>query len=275
MIGQVMMSKIKLQISIEGIQQGRRDMWTELGGSLKEKARENIKMRMSFKGKYRRQHPNIDRRRVTSNGSSGHYGRHGGSISGLGGYSPRKRKTEAAAKTPPINRSPEKKSAKWDVAPVEKDGSFASSVPSNVQTSNQTTSSNVLEVVSSTPVTSIAVNSLTGVSYSASWTKQNVSVDSVQLTQATWPMRRLYVENVPASASEKAVMEFLNTILLSSGANYVHGSLTCISCNEEKGQALVEFLTPEDASAALSCVAVPSLAAFSESGIQKTLLMWQ
>ncbi|TXG72387.1 hypothetical protein EZV62_000966 [Acer yangbiense] len=210
----------------------------------------------SFKGKSGRQYPDIDRSRVTSNGSSGNYRRHGGSISGLGGYSPRKRKTEAAAKTPsPLNRSPEKKSAKWDVAPVEKNGSFASSVPSNIQTSNQTASSNVHEVVSSTPVTSIAVNPLAGVSYSASLTKQNVSIDSVQLTQATRPMRRLYVENVPASASEKAVMEFLNSILLSSGANYVNRSLPCISCNiqEEKGQALVEFLTPEDASAALSC----------------------
>ncbi|KAI9193823.1 hypothetical protein LWI28_000470 [Acer negundo] len=210
----------------------------------------------SFKGKSGRQYPDIDRSRVTSNGSSGNYKRHGGSISGLGGYSPRKRKTEAAAKTPsPLNRSPEKKSAKWDVAPVEKDGSFACSVPSNIQTSNQTASSNVNEVVSSTPVTSIAVNPLAGVSYSASLTKQNVSIDSVQLTQATRHMRRLYVENVPASASEKAVMEFLNNILLSSGANYVDGSLPCISCNiqEEKGQALVEFLTPEDASAALSC----------------------
>ena len=126
----------------------------------------------SFKGKPGRQYPDIDRSRVTSNGSSGNYRRHGGSISGLGGYSPRKRKTEAAAKTPsPLNRSPEKKSAKWDVAPVKKDGSFASSVPSNIQTSNQTASSNVHEVVSSTPVTSIAVNSLTGVSYSASLTK--------------------------------------------------------------------------------------------------------
>ncbi|KAK3190385.1 hypothetical protein Dsin_029946 [Dipteronia sinensis] len=209
----------------------------------------------SFKSKSGRQYPEIDRSRVTSNGSSGNYRRHGGSISGLGGYSPRKRKTEAAAKTPsPLNRSPEKKSAKWDVAPVEKDGSFASSVPSNIQTSNQTASSNVHEVVSSTPVTSIAVNPLAGVSYSASLTKQNVSIDSVQLTQATRPMRRLYVENVPASASEKAVMEFLNNILRSSGANYVNGSVPCISCNiqEEKGQALVEFLTPEDASAALS-----------------------
>ncbi|KAK4857805.1 hypothetical protein QYF36_006544 [Acer negundo] len=54
-----------------------------------------------------------------------------------------------------------------------------------------TASSNVHEVVSSTPVTSISVNSLTGVPYSASLTKQNVSVDSVQLTQATRPMRRL------------------------------------------------------------------------------------
>ncbi|KAL5848797.1 hypothetical protein ACOSQ3_006860 [Xanthoceras sorbifolium] len=210
----------------------------------------------SFKGKSGRQHSDIDRSRVTSNGSSGQYRRHSGSMSGLGGYSPRKRKSEAAVKTPPpINRSPEKKSAKWDVAPVEKDGNFASSVPSNTQTSNQTASVNVLEVVSSTPIASTAVNPLAGVSYGASSTKQNVSIGSVQLTQANRPMRRLYVENVPASASEKAVMEFLNNILLSSAANYVHGSLPCISCTiqKEKGQALVEFLTPEDASAALSC----------------------
>ncbi|KAI9197975.1 hypothetical protein LWI28_007820 [Acer negundo] len=109
------------------------------------------------------------------------------------------------------------------------------------EASNQTASSNVHEVVSSTPVTSISVNSLTGVPYSASLTKQNVSVDSVQLTQATRPMRRLYVENVPASASEKAVMEFLNNIFLSSdpgrerpstcGISYTRGCFSALSCD--------------------------------------------
>ncbi|KAF2314022.1 hypothetical protein GH714_021566 [Hevea brasiliensis] len=91
-----------------------------------------------------------------------------------------------------------------------------------------------------------------GGSFNILSTNKNDSVDSVQLTQATRPMRRLYVENVPASASEKAVMECLNDFLISSCVNHIRGSQPCISCiiNKEKGQALVEFLTPEDASAA-------------------------
>lgn len=198
-----------------------------------------------------RQHSDIDSSRVTSNGLSGHYRRHDGSTSGLGGYSPRKRRTEAAAKTPsPINRSPEKKSAKWDVAPVE-----TYSVPSNVHTSNQAASSNAREMVSSDPVTSTTQKPLAGISVSASLAKLNVSMDSVQLTQSNRPMRRLCVENLPLSASEKALMEFLNNFLLSSGVQHVHGSLPCIGCviQREKGQAFVEFLTAEDASAALCC----------------------
>ncbi|KDO54081.1 hypothetical protein CISIN_1g002093mg [Citrus sinensis] len=198
-----------------------------------------------------RQHSDIDSSRVTGNGLSGHYRRHDGSTSGLGGYSPRKRRTEAAAKTPsPINRSPEKKSAKWDVAPVE-----TYSVPSNVHTSNQAASSNAHEMVSSDPVTSTTQKPLAGISVSASLAKLNVSMDSVQLTQSNRPMRRLCVENLPLSASEKALMEFLNNFLLSSGVQHVHGSLPCIGCviQREKGQAFVEFLTAEDASAALCC----------------------
>lgn len=205
----------------------------------------------STKSSSGRQHSDIDSSRVTSNGLSGNYRRHDGSTSGLGGYSPRKRRTEAAAKTPsPINRSPEKKSAKWDVAPVE-----TYSVPSNVHTSNQAASSNAHEVVSSDPVTLTMQKSLAGISVSASLAKLNVSMDSVQLTQSNRPMRRLCVENVPVSASEKALMEFLNNFLLSSGVQHVHGSLPCIGCviQREKGQAFVEFLTAEDASAALSC----------------------
>ncbi|XP_039048803.1 splicing factor U2af large subunit B-like [Hibiscus syriacus] len=82
----------------------------------------------------------------------------------------------------------------------------------------------------------------------------SLSFDSVQLTEATRPMRRLYVENVPASASEKAMMESFNNFLLSSGISHIHRTKPCISCiiHKGKGQALVEFLTPEDASAAHS-----------------------
>ncbi|KAG8481011.1 hypothetical protein CXB51_025701 [Gossypium anomalum] len=153
-----------------------------------------------------------DRSRMTSNGSSGHHRRHGGSSSGLGGYSPRKRKTEASVRTPsPVHRSTEKRTAKWDLAPAETENMISGSASTNLQA-------------------------------------------SIQLTEATRPMRRLYVENVPTSASEKAMMESFNNFLLSSGINHIRGTKPCISCiiHKGKGQALVEFLTPEDASAALS-----------------------
>ncbi|GJT31490.1 splicing factor U2af large subunit B [Tanacetum coccineum] len=68
----------------------------------------------------------------------------------------------------------------------------------------------------------------------------NASVDSVQLTQATRPKRRIYVENLPSSASDADVM------------NGFSGYLLAFLVNKEKGQAVVEFLTPEDASTALS-----------------------
>ncbi|GAV84809.1 RRM_1 domain-containing protein/RRM_6 domain-containing protein [Cephalotus follicularis] len=193
----------------------------------------------------------IDKKRITSNGSSAHYRRPGGYTSGLGGYSPRKRKSEAAAKTPsPTNRSPEKKSAKWDMAPSTTDRIFSGSL-SNFQFSNQTASSNVLEVVSTVPVASTPMRLLAG---ALPATKQDVSIDSVQLTQATRPIRRLHVENLPTSASENALMECLNNLLLSSGISHIQGIQPCISCivHRERGQAVVEFLTPEYASAALS-----------------------
>ncbi|KAH1259728.1 Splicing factor U2AF subunit [Glycine max] len=57
--------------------------------------------------------------KVSTNGSSGHHHRHGGSTSGLGGYSPRKRKSEAAVKTPsPSKHSVEKKRAGLDLPPA-------------------------------------------------------------------------------------------------------------------------------------------------------------
>ncbi|CBI23686.3 unnamed protein product, partial [Vitis vinifera] len=195
----------------------------------------------------RRQHSDADRNRISNNGSSSHFRRHGGSASGLGGYSPRKRRTEAAIKTPsPTNRSPEKKSAGWDLPPSRTDGMNAGSVLSNELPS---------AVPVAVPVTATTAKPPLPRIYSDAVSKnKNVSIDSIQLTQATRPMRRLYVENLPVSSSEKALMECLNNFLLSSGINHVQGTPPCISCiiHKEKGQALVEFLTPEDASAALS-----------------------
>ncbi|XP_057459704.1 uncharacterized protein LOC130750234 isoform X2 [Actinidia eriantha] len=201
----------------------------------------------SSKDRSRRQQSDDDRNRISNIGLSSRYQRHGGSKSKLGGYSPRKRLTEAAARTPsPPHWSPEKKSAAWDVPPTAADTNFTGSVVSNIPSSNKTVSSNTYQISSVASVSSKIAKALSGVF-------SNASVDSIQLTQATRPMRRLYVENLPASASDKDVMECLNNFLLSSGANRVQGSQPCISCiiNKEKGQALVEFLTPEDATASL------------------------
>ncbi|XP_022760324.1 uncharacterized protein LOC111306738 isoform X2 [Durio zibethinus] len=206
------------------------------------------------KGRTGRQHSD-DRSRMTNNGSSGHHRRHGVSTSGLGGYSPRKRKTEAAVRTPsPAHRSTEKRTAKWDLAPAETEKIVSGSVSSNLQASSQTISLNMHAVFNAVPSVSITRKPLVVASPSSLSSKHTVSFDSVQLTEATRPMRRLYVENVPASASEKAIMASFNNFLLSSGINHIQGTQPCISCiiHKGKGQALVEFLTPEDASAALS-----------------------
>ncbi|GFY82789.1 hypothetical protein Acr_02g0010290 [Actinidia rufa] len=203
----------------------------------------------SSKDRSRRQQSDDDRNRISNIGLSSCYQRHGGSKNKLGGYSPRKRLTEAAARTPsPPHWSPEKKSAAWDAPPAAADSNFTGSVFSNIPSSNKTVSSNTYQISSVAPVSSKIAKALSGVF-------SNAAVDSIQLTQATRPMRRLYVENLPASASDKDVMECLNNFLLSSGVNRVQGSQPCISCilqlNKEKGQALVEFLTPEDATASL------------------------
>ncbi|KAL9390067.1 hypothetical protein Peur_018672 [Populus x canadensis] len=209
----------------------------------------------SVKERSGRQQSDAENNQLTNSSSSRHQRRHGGFASGLGGYSPRKRKTEAAVKTPsPAKRSPEKKSAKWDLAPEETNNVFPAVILSNFQSPNQTASSNIHEVVSAVPVVSAPMKPLSGVSLSSLSTTTKVATESIQLTQATHPTSRLYMENIPASASEKAVMDCLNNFLISSGVHHIQGTQPCISCirQKEKGQALVEFLTPEDASAALS-----------------------
>ncbi|KAL3648756.1 hypothetical protein CASFOL_005159 [Castilleja foliolosa] len=199
-----------------------------------------------------REHSDYDKKRVSTDGSNSHNRRNVGPTSGLGGYSPRKRKTESAAKTPsPTRRSPEQKTPGWDLQPVEKDSTVASSTPPNLQPPSQNIALNVTKFPSPAPPTAvkpIVVSHLTTVS------SQMHAIESVQLTQATRPMRRLYVENLPTSASEKDLIECINKSFMSYGVNYIRGTPPCISCiiHKEKSQALVEFLTPEDASSALS-----------------------
>ncbi|WVZ55404.1 LOW QUALITY PROTEIN: hypothetical protein U9M48_006065, partial [Paspalum notatum var. saurae] len=174
-------------------------------------------------------------------------GRSGGSHqryeSRLGGYSPRKKRTAlqaepAATKTPTsVIQSPEKKSATWDQPPVKATtlqptgGQMAPSTPFNFS---------ALKDPSTAVETMFAGNSLTA--------------DSVQLTQATRPLRRLHIENLPDSATEDKLIDCLNDFLSSTGIKHSQRSKPCLSCtiNKEKRQAFVEFLTPEDATAALS-----------------------
>ncbi|XP_010522466.1 PREDICTED: splicing factor U2af large subunit A [Tarenaya hassleriana] len=193
-----------------------------------------------------RNHSGDGGKKVASNGSSNQSRRYTGSKSGLGGYSPRKRREEVPHKAPsPPNLSAEKKSAKWDLVPTETTSMLSGSViQAAIQTAYSTFSETALAML----------NPLTEVSFKTPPAKQNISVDSVQLTESTRRMRRLYIENVPDSVSEKSLIECFNSYMLSSGSNYIQGSQPCISCiiNNEKGQALVEFLTPEDASSALS-----------------------
>lgn len=178
-----------------------------------------------------RLHSDVDRCRVSNNGSSSHYRRNDDLASGLGGYSPRKRRIEAAAMTPPLaSHSPEKKSAKWDLPPATTNNTLSSSVPSNFESSINTLYSNAPELARAIPVTSTTMKSISGVFANALSTKKFASFDSVQLTQATRPMRRLYVENVPSSISEKELVEYLNGLLLSSGVNHIQGTQPCISC---------------------------------------------
>ncbi|KAL8095270.1 uncharacterized protein LOC141689532 [Apium graveolens] len=203
----------------------------------------------SSKDRSGRSNSDFDGARMSNNGFSGHHRHHGGSASKLGGYSPRKRRTESAAKTPsPTIRSPEKRSAGWDHPPSKSESSFNGSILINLQSSAQIISANLPHVSMAVPVTS-SNTTMTALS-----PRVETSLDPIQLTQATRPSRRLYVENLPTASSEESVMKCINKFILSSGGHHVQGTHPCISCiiNKEKNQALVEFLTPEDASAALS-----------------------
>ncbi|KAL0349054.1 UNVERIFIED_CONTAM: Splicing factor U2AF subunit [Sesamum angustifolium] len=220
--------------------------------STKDKREQGELLSHSMKDRAGREHSDVDKKRISSNGSS-QYRRNTGSSSGLGGYSPRKRKTEAAAKTPsPTRRSPERRTAGWDLQPVEKESTAAGPTLSNMPATSESLTLNIKEFPSGAPLTPTVVKP-TAISHHT-LSSQMHAIESIQLTQATRPMRRLYVENLPASASEKDLIECINNFLLSSGVNYIHGTQPCISCiiHKEKGQALLEFLTPEDASAALS-----------------------
>ncbi|XP_042395596.1 splicing factor U2af large subunit A-like isoform X2 [Zingiber officinale] len=204
----------------------------------------------SHQEKSRRKHSDGDKLITSGNdgyNASNHH-KHG---SGLGGYSPRKKRPEAPHRSPsPILPSQERKAAKWDHPPSEARNSGFRVMPSN----DQTAFTKIQEPALTEPVTAAAEIPPHAPAAEIPSFVISASVDSVQLTQATRPMRRLYVENLPASASEKSVVDFLNDLLVSSGVNHIKGTSACINCilHKERNQALVEFLTPQDANSALT-----------------------
>lgn len=174
----------------------------------------------------KKKHADGDKYKTSGNVSysSGHHRKH---RSGLGGYSPRKRKTEAAVKTPsPTVRSPERKTATWDQPPLRTNITGAGSI----FTSFHLTASKVVEAVSPVVVLAATTKTNPSISIDSVSVAMNASIESVQLTQATRPLRRLYIENLPSSASEKSVIDCLNEYLVSSGVNRLRTTKPCISC---------------------------------------------
>eukprot|EP01018_Ginkgo_biloba_P030457 Gb_32245 [translate_table: standard] len=208
--------------------------------------------------------PDSERNEKDKNGPSapygGHYRRYGGGTSGLGGYSPRRRRSETAVKTPsPPSHSPERKHPAWDLPPSSgMDSNMVASMVSAYQASTlqigassnapalSTASMGMPTIQKSNPSVPVLIPSL--------FHQVNPLVDAVELTQSTRPSRRLFVDNLPSSVSDGELMEFLNATLLSASANHLPGTQPCISCvvNEDKNHAFAEFLTPEDATAALA-----------------------
>jgi splicing factor U2AF 65 kDa subunit len=64
--------------------------------------------------------------------------------------------------------------------------------------------------------------------------------------------KRLFVYNLPASATEARLVEFFNLQL--NGLNVISASDPCLSCllSTERGYAMLEFRTSEDATVALA-----------------------
>ncbi|KAI3511466.1 hypothetical protein L1887_18620 [Cichorium endivia] len=181
-------------------------------------------------------------KRVSNNGSNNKSKRHDTS-NRLGGYSPRKRRNEGVVvKTPSPTNSP---LVKTEPKVPNSLTSFQPDLVSlnKIEVPKPHEVPNVVPLIVPKPNFGVLFPSI-----------MNASVDSVQLTQATRPKRRIYVENLPSSANETSVVEWLSGYLRPFGVNNLQATSPCISCivNKDKGQALVEFLTPEDASTALS-----------------------
>lgn len=183
--------------------------------------------------------------------------RYSGGTSGIGGYSPRRRRSDTAVKTPsPPAHLPERKPA-WDLTPGGMDSNMVAAMVAAYQASTQQISSSSNAAALSTISLSTPNSQKSNVSASSFvpsvFQQVNPFVDTVELTQSTRPSRRLSVSNLPSSISDGELTEFLNSAMLSASANHLPGTKPCISCvvSGDKSHAVAEFLTPEDATAAL------------------------
>lgn len=175
--------------------------------------------------KSRRKYAEVDKQR--SSGSGGYIGGSQKHESRLGGYSPRKKKTslqaeQATTKTPSkAIQSPEKKSATWDQPPVKAN-----------QSNFPTTFLPTVGQMAPTPFTVSAIKD-PSTTVEPMLAGSSLTADSVQLTQATRPLRRLHIENLPDLATEDKLIDCLNDFLLPTGIK-TQRSKPCLSCTVSK-----------------------------------------
>lgn len=162
--------------------------------------------------------------------------------SGLGGYSPRRRRSETAIKTPsPPPRSPDRRKTRaWDMVPLGIDNKVVAAIQA-AHSVQQAVAKQVSTLSSISPLVSMNIANSTNNLYVASnpnlssiipsiLHQVNPPLTTVTLTQATRSIRRLYVGNVPSTVSDGELMEFMNAAMLSANANYIPGTKPCINC---------------------------------------------
>ena len=166
-----------------------------------------------------------------SGGFNNRYHRFGGYTSGLGGYSPRKRRTQAAAMTPsPPPRSPEcrRKPKAWDMTPPGLDHNVIAAITA-AHVAQQKQTFTMLSMQPSPNMMSLHVPSFPPITtFKPSICHQIVS--PVTLTHGTRSVRRLYIGNVPSTVSDGELLEFMNAAMLSINAHHLPGTKPCINC---------------------------------------------
>lgn len=199
-------------------------------GSRKRHARYNAVFRADSS---RRRYPPFDgRRRYPDFGyykrsppflQSSRYGR---TSSGLGGYSPRRRRSDGAAHTPsPPSRSPDKKKSRaWDLHPQAANAT-QDDVNMQAKLDGPSRGPGSVSPCSTVAATAASCSVLPVV------TQQLICpFPPVALIQAPRTLRRLYIGNVPVSVSDGELLEFLNAAMLSANVCSIPGTKPCVNC---------------------------------------------